>query len=51
MTEKKIAEYLHGRGEIPEEWRTELIVQSSKRKGDVHDPGKIQRHHVAKTIC
>ena len=27
-------------GKIPDDWRTELIVPSSKRKGDMHDPGK-----------
>ena len=27
-------------GRIPKEWRMGLIVPISKRKGDVHEPGK-----------
>ena len=43
-----------GDGKITEEWRTELIVPLSKRKGDVHEPGKYRGtallRHVLKLL-
>ena len=42
MIDKLIAEHLQERGEVHRGMKNGLIVRIYKRKGDVHDPGKIE---------